>query len=108
MGQPDSRHSLQIQQLCRLNAAMSGNDLIIVIDQHGVVEAKTLYTSRDLLDLLGRVGTGIAKIGPQRMGRPVFEVHIGSPFVGKNLHRSVARPPLSSRTKVLFCDQLRG
>jgi hypothetical protein len=75
MGQPDSRHSLQIQQLCRLNAAMSGNDLIIVIDQHGVVEAKTLYTSRDLLDLLGRVGTGIAGIRSQRVSWPVFKIH---------------------------------
>jgi hypothetical protein len=57
---------------------VSGNDLVIVIDQNGVVKAKAFDTARNLLDLLRRVGAGIAGIGSQRVGRSVFKVHVGS------------------------------
>jgi hypothetical protein len=40
---------------------MSGDDLVIVINKNGVVEAEPLDAPRNLLDLLGRVGTGIAE-----------------------------------------------
>src|SRR5882757_2503305 len=73
--QADSRHCLHIQQLCCLNAPMSGNDLVVVIDQNGVVKAEPLDAVRDLPDLLGRVSAGVTWIGTQRVGRPVFEVH---------------------------------
>ena len=54
---------------------MSGHDLIIVIDQNGVVEAEPLDTARDLLNLLGRVGPGVARVRSQRVGGSVFKVH---------------------------------
>ena len=54
---------------------MSGDDLVIVIDKNGIVEAEPLDAARDLLDLLRRVGTGIARVRSQRVGRPVFKIH---------------------------------
>ena len=54
---------------------MSGDDLVIVIDKNGVVEAEPLDAPRNLLDLLGRVGTGIAGIRSQRVSWPVFKIH---------------------------------
>ena len=41
-----------IEQLCCLDPSMSGNDLVIVIDQNGVIEAEPLDAARDLPDLL--------------------------------------------------------
>jgi hypothetical protein len=57
---------------------MSGNDLIILVDQHGVVEAEALDASGNLPDLLGRVGTGVARIGSQRVGRAISKF-MGAP-----------------------------
>jgi ABC-type branched-subunit amino acid transport system ATPase component len=103
--QTDGRHGLQTQQLCCLDAPMPGNDLVIVVDQNGIVEAETLDTPSNLLDLLRRVRAGVARVRSQRVGRPVFEVHIGSPFMWKNLDRPVVRRRRSARRKVLICDQ---
>jgi hypothetical protein len=64
-----------MQQLCCLNAPVSGNDLVIVVDQNGIVEAETLDTPSNLLDLPRRVRPGVARVRSQRVGRPVFEVH---------------------------------
>jgi hypothetical protein len=58
---------------------MSRNNLVIIIDQDRVVKTEALNASLDLLDLLGRMGTSIARIGSQREGRPVLEVHTESP-----------------------------
>jgi hypothetical protein len=38
-------------------------------------ETEAFDAARDLLDLLRGVGPGIAWIGSQRLGGPVFEVH---------------------------------
>lgn len=57
------------------NAPMSGNDLVIVIDQNGIVEAESLDAARDLRDLLRRVLAGVARIWSQRVGGPIFKVH---------------------------------
>jgi hypothetical protein len=51
---------------------MSGNDLVIVIDQNGVVKAEPLDTACDLLNLLRRVGPGIARVRSQRVGGSVL------------------------------------
>jgi hypothetical protein len=54
---------------------MAGHDLIVVVDQNWVVEAKTFDASGDLLDLLGRVSAGIARVRVKGMSGPMFEVH---------------------------------
>jgi len=64
-----------MQQLCCLDASMTGYDLVIVIDKNGVVEAEPLDAPRNLLDLLGRVGTGIAGIRSLRVSWPDFYIH---------------------------------
>jgi hypothetical protein len=46
---------------------MPGNDLVIVIDQNGIVKAEALDALRNLPDLLGRVGAGITRIRSQRV-----------------------------------------
>ena len=58
---------------------MTGKDLIAIIDQQRVVKPEPFDAAGDLLDLLGRMGTGVTRVGPQRVGRPVFEVHKGPP-----------------------------
>jgi hypothetical protein len=106
MRQANGRDRLHIQQLRRLNAPMSGDNLVIVIDQNGIVKAETLDTPRDLLDLFGRVGTGIARIRPQRVGRPVFKVHLGSPLSWKNLDRTGDPLPHSPRGRRCFMSKI--
>ena len=96
---------LKVSRNSRLNAPMSGNDLVIVIDQNGVVEAEPLDAARDLLDLLRRVGTRIARIGSQRMGRPVFEIHFRFSVEWKNLDRNVDRLGNSPSRTSLFYEQ---
>ncbi len=78
MGQTNGRNRLHIQQLCRLDPPVSGDDLVIIVDQDGVIEAETFDAARNLLDLLGRMGTGIAWIRSQRVGG-LFSKFMGSP-----------------------------
>jgi hypothetical protein len=40
-------------QLCRLDATVPGNDLIIVVNQNGIIKSETVDAAGDLLDLLG-------------------------------------------------------
>jgi hypothetical protein len=94
-----------MQQLCCLDAPMPGNDLVIVIDQNRVVEAEPLDALRNLLDLLERMGAGIARIRSQRVGRSVFEVHLGSPLLWKNLDRSGDPQPKSPRGRRCFMSK---
>src|ERR1700722_13447774 len=84
MEQANGRNRLHIEQLGSLDTPMSGNDLIIVVDQYGVVEAEARNAAGNLPDLLGRVGAGIARIGSQRVGRAVFKVHFESSEVLNN------------------------
>lgn len=48
---------------------MSGDDAVSVVDQDRVGEAEALDASGDLLDLLSRMGSGVATIGAQVGGR---------------------------------------
>ena len=42
---------------------VSGDDLVSVVDQHGVGEAKPTDSGSDLVDLLLRMGPGIGRAG---------------------------------------------
>jgi hypothetical protein len=86
---------------------MSGNDLVIVIDQNGVVEPETLDTARDLLDLLRGVGASIARIGAERVGRPVFEIHFRFSVGWENLDRNLDGAPHSPRRPSLLYEQIK-
>jgi hypothetical protein len=57
---------------------MPGDDLVVVIDQNGVVEAETLDAACDLLNLLGRVSAGVARVRSQRVGGSVSKFMGGS------------------------------
>jgi hypothetical protein len=50
--QPDRRYNLHVQQLCRLHASVTRDDLIAVVDKHRIAEPKPLDALGDLLDLL--------------------------------------------------------
>jgi hypothetical protein len=54
---------------------MASHDLIVIVDQNGIVKTKALDASGDLLDLLGRMGAGISGVGGEGMSRPMLEVH---------------------------------
>jgi hypothetical protein len=53
---------------------MTGEDLILIIDQDRIVKSKPFDAAGDLLDLLGRIGTSVTGIGAKRVGGPVFGV----------------------------------
>jgi hypothetical protein len=52
---------------------MSGNDLSVVVDQDGTVEAKLADTRSDLFDLPLGMGAGVAAIGSKLIRRDRFD-----------------------------------
>src|SRR2546421_5172810 len=87
---------------------MPRNDLIHVIDQDRIAEAKPFDATRDLTDLLLAVRPGVVWIGPQLAGKRVLDVHWRSPFLFRiapcspdlNVQRCVSgeRAPFELRT----------
>ena len=74
MREPNAGHGLHIQLPCRQKPAMTGKDLIFIIDQYRVVKPKPFDAAGDLLDLLRRMGARIRRILAGN-GRTVFKVH---------------------------------
>jgi len=63
MAEANDRDFAEPQLLRGLEPSMSGNHLILVINQNRVVEPKRLNALSDLMDLLSRVSPGVAWVG---------------------------------------------
>src|SRR5262249_2916179 len=50
------------EQLCRFEASVAGDDLIVSINQDGVTESEPGDAVGNVLDLRGRVGPGIGRV----------------------------------------------
>src|SRR5262249_43051866 len=59
MRQPQRRHLGKTEEFCRFDPPMSGDELIVIINQNGIAESKPRDAFRDFLDLLARVGPGV-------------------------------------------------
>jgi hypothetical protein len=69
------RDALQAYELGCLDPAMSGDDLVIIADQHRIGEAELLNAIGNLPDLLLGMGTRIPCIGSQACDRQRFNDH---------------------------------
>jgi hypothetical protein len=76
--QLDGGHLLDTQQLCGRHPAVAGNDLVLVVDEHGIAEAKPLDALSDLANLLVGVCARVARIRSKRFDRERFDLHIAS------------------------------
>ena len=63
MRQPNSRYFIHSQKLGCLVAAVTGNDLAVIRNEHGIVEPELLDRRRYVLDLPTRMRPRIAAIG---------------------------------------------
>jgi hypothetical protein len=81
MREPHGWHNRHSDQLCGLGAAMSRNDLLVVIDQDRIVEPEPLDTPCDLLNLPFRMGPRVTRLGPERtQGQRLNLHHLASSF----------------------------
>lgn len=67
MREADAGDSLEAEHACSRKTSMACDDLTFIVDQDRVVEAEPLDAFRDQLDLLRRMGAGIARVGLQRV-----------------------------------------
>jgi hypothetical protein len=65
VGQTKGWNALDSEELCGFDPAVTGDDLIVVADQHRVREPEALDAAGDLLDLLLRVGGGVGSVRAQ-------------------------------------------
>ena len=69
--QPERQDALNPEELCCLDPAMAGDDLVLIADEDRVGETEALDASGDLLDLLLGVGASVFGVGrkfPTLMG----------------------------------------
>ena len=91
--QPQRRNCGLSKEPDSLHAAVAGNDLVGVADQHRVVKPEPFYASGDLLDLLSGMSAGVAWIRVQLLNRKAFNVHGFHDF-----HLSNHRPGLAGNS----------
>jgi hypothetical protein len=74
-GQHDDRHCRQAEELCRLVAALAGDECPVFSDQQGVGEAERHDAVGDLADLLAGMGPGITPIELDLIDRERLHPH---------------------------------
>jgi hypothetical protein len=62
-------YALELEKLGRLDSPMASDDLVIPVDEDGIVEAEGADTRGDLADLLVRMRARVARIGLERGDR---------------------------------------
>ena len=72
----DGWHLDHAEQLCCLNAAVPGDDHVIVVNEDGVVEAERRDAVGDLAHLPARVGARVARIRLQMGEGPDDELEV--------------------------------
>jgi hypothetical protein len=75
MGQLHCGHALNAKQLCGLDPAMPGNDLLLIVNENRIVEAESLDAVRNLADLLLGVRPRIACVGTEHFYRNHRDLH---------------------------------
>ncbi len=75
MGQAKRRNALHPEKLGGLDAAVPGDDLVIITDQDWVSESELSDAVGDLSDLLLAVGAGVSWIRSQTCDRHRFNGH---------------------------------
>lgn len=73
VGEANRRDALQAYELGCLDPAMSGDDLVIIADQHRIGEAELLDAVGDLPELLLRVGAGVSRVRSQACDRHIHQ-----------------------------------
>ena len=71
-------HVLDAEQLRRCYAAVTGDDLPLVVDEDRIAKAKSLDALGDLADLLLGVCSRIARVRSKRSDRAALDLHISS------------------------------
>src|SRR5262249_28474810 len=67
------RHDVVAERLGRSDAAVPGDDSIVLVDQDGVVKPKALNRACNLLNLLSRMSARVAIVRPQINYSDVFD-----------------------------------
>ena len=65
MREADGWHLGHAEQLCCLDAAVAGDDDVVLVDEDGVVEAERRDAVGDLADLPARMRARVARVGLQ-------------------------------------------
>jgi hypothetical protein len=66
---------VKAQKFGGLDPAMPGDNLILIVDQHWVVEAKSGYAIGNLSDLLLRMSSRVSFVRPQFAEQCILNVH---------------------------------
>jgi hypothetical protein len=76
---PNGRHHLQAQSARRFDAAVAGDDHVRLIDEDRVGEAEFANRGRDLMNLLLRVNSRVARKGLQQVDRALLDAEFIPP-----------------------------
>jgi hypothetical protein len=108
MRQPARGHRFDAQKLGGLHTAVSGDHLVVVVDQDGIAEAKLFDAFGDLPNLLLGMRPGIVGIGSQVAHRRDFNFHCKSssrtPVCGLLMFQSQSHPRPRVRSGKLVFD----
>ena len=83
--QPERRDALNPEELCCLDPAMAGDDLVLIADEDRVGETEALDASGDLLDLLLGVGASVFGVGTQVPDAHGLNGHVRHDFLSRFL-----------------------
>src|SRR5215472_11111196 len=78
MTNPECRHLGQPEQLCRFDPPVTGDDLVVIINQDRIAESKPRDAFRDFLDLLARVGPRVCLVRHKLAHRRDFNFAAGA------------------------------
>jgi hypothetical protein len=71
---PPARHRLHLEELGRLQPSMTGENVVVSVDQDRIGETVLADARGDLAALLARVRTGVPGIRPQLAWREIFNL----------------------------------
>ena len=107
----DHRHLGDAERLCRLEAAMPSDQHVVLVHQQRVGEPEGEHAGLDLLDLLGRVQSGIAGVRAQFPHRTQHDLR-GHPWEGHrgypDLERVVLRGEKARPEEAEFREPVGG
>jgi len=76
MREPVGRHRGDAEELGGFHTAVTGDDLLVIIDQDRIAEAELRNAVRDLADLLLRMRPGIVRVRPQLANSYIVDFHV--------------------------------